>query len=181
MKIGIVVASVREGRNGKAVGEWTYNYAQSRKDEGIEYELVELANYDLPLLGTQGTDAQMANIKAWSEKMASFDGYVYVTAEYNRVVPGAFKNALDYLNAELNNKAVGYVGYGGLGALSAIQSLRLIGGEQSLASVKTMVTFSIMADFENMSVFKPQAYHMNNAVNMFDQVISWSKALKTIR
>lgn len=181
MKIGIIVGSVRQGRNGSAVGQWTYDYALSRKDEGVEYELVELANYDLPLLGTEGTDAQMANIGLWSDKMASFDGYVFITPEYNRALPGAFKNALDYLQPQVNNKAVGYVGYGGLGALSAIQTLRMIAAEQEMADVRTMITFSIITDFENMSVFKPGAHHIDNAVKMFDQVLSWSKALKTIR
>ncbi|AMC93593.1 reductase [Erysipelothrix larvae] len=181
LKIGIVIASVREGRNGKQVGDWTYNYATTEKAEEASYELVDLKDYDLPLLGLQPTQEQGAAIKAWSEKMASFDGYVFVTPEYNRALPGAFKNALDYLQPELNNKAVGYVAYGGLGGLSSIQTLRLINAEQELASVRTMVTFSIMADFVNMSEFKPNDYHKDNANKMFDQVIAWSKALKTIR
>ena len=62
-----------------------------------------------------------------------------------------------------------------------IQSLRLINAEQEMASVRTMVTLSLMADFENMSEFKPNAYHLDNAKLMVDQVLSWSKALKTIR
>lgn len=181
MKIGIILASVRDGRNGKAVADWTVDYANSRNDEGVTYELVDLKDYPLPLLGTPVNDESGSTIKAWSEKMASFDGYVFVTPEYNRVIPGAFKNALDYLQAEVNNKAVGYVAYGGLGGLSAIQSLRIINAEQELADVRTMVTFSLMADFENMSVFKPNDYHLANAEKMFDQVTSWSKALKTIR
>lgn len=181
MKIGIIVASVREGANGAQVGEWTYDYALSRKDEGVEYELVSLKDYDLPLLGTSVNEAQGAAIGAWSAKMASFDGYVYVTPEYNRALSGAFKNALDYLQPELHNKAVGFVAYGGLGGLSAIQTLRLISAEQELADVRTMVTFSIMADFENMSVFEPNAYHKDNANKMFGELLLWSKALKAVR
>ena len=181
MKIAIVLASVREGRNGKAVADWTVDYAHSRNEEGVTYELVDLSEYDLPLLGLMPTEAQGAAIGAWSSKMASFDGYIFVTPEYNRALPGAFKNALDYLQPELNNKAVGYVSYGGMGGLSAIQTLRLIAAEQEMADVRTMVTFSIMSDFENMSVFKPAPYHMDNAVKMFDQVVLWSKALKTVR
>lgn len=181
MKIGIIVGSVREERNGIAVGEWVKDFADKRNDEGVSYELVDLKDYDLPLLGLNPTEAQGAAIGAWSEKMASFDGYVFITPEYNRSVSGAFKNALDYLQPQVNNKAVGYVSYGGLGGLAAIQSLRQIAAEQEMADVRTMVTFSLMTDFENMSVFKPNAYHADNANKMFDQVLSWSKALKTIR
>lgn len=181
MKIGIVLASVRDARNGAQVADWVVNYANGRNDDGVEYTLVDLKDYDLPLLGTAPSPEQGASIQKWSETIASFDGYVFITPEYNRALPGAFKNALDYLQPELHDKAVGYVGYGGLGGLSAIQTLRLINGEQEMADVRTMVTFSIMSDFENMSVFKPAEYHLINADKMFGQILKWSKALKAIR
>ena len=181
MKIGIVLASVRDERNGKQVADWVLDYVNKRNDEGVTYELVDLKDYDLPLLGTSVSEEQGKAIGSWSSKMESSDGYIFVTPEYNRVIPGAFKNALDYLQKELHDKAVGYVAYGGLGGLSAIQSLRLINGEQEMADVRTMVTFSIMADFENMSVFKPNDYHSGNMDLMLSQLLKWSKALKTIR
>lgn len=68
MKIAIVLASVREGRNGKAVADWTVDYAHSRNEEGVTYELVDLSEYDLPLLGLMPTEAQGAAIGAWSSK-----------------------------------------------------------------------------------------------------------------
>ncbi len=113
--------------------------------------------------------------------MASFDGYVFITPEFNRVVPGGFKNALEYLTQEVYDKACGYVSYGGLGGLSAIQSLRLVNAEQQMASVRTMLTFSIMSDFEKDGSFTPANYHNKNAHEMLDQLIKWSKAMKTIR
>lgn len=180
MKLGIIVGSVREGRNGEAVGKWVLDFASNRND-GNEYELVELANYDLPFLGKTPTEAQGAAIQAWSEKMASFDGYIMVTPEYNRLIPGAFNNAMEFLKPEVANKPVGFVAYGGLGGLSSIQSFRLIAAELQMASVRTMVTFSIMTDFVNMSEFKPAEYHAMNANEMLDQVSKWAKALKTIR
>lgn|SRR5690554_5269995 len=181
MKIGIIVGSVREGRNGQAVGKWMYDFASSRKDPGVEYELVDLKDYNLPFLGAAASEEQMAAIGAWLSKVASFDGYVFVTPEYNRSVGGAFKNALDYLDEEIRNKAVGYVGYGGLGGAFAIQSLRGINAERSLASVRTMVSFSLMTDFEDFSLFKPAPYHAMNANTMLDEVILWSRAFETIR
>ena len=181
MKIGIIVGSIREGRNGAAVGQWVYDFARSRQDEGVDYELVDLKDYNLPFLGGPASEEQMAAVGAWLQKIASFDGYVFVAPEYNRSVGGAFKNALDYLDGEIRNKAVGYVGYGGLGGSFAIQSLRGINAECSLASVRTMVSFSLMTDFEDFSVFKPASYHEVNANTMLDEVILWSKAFETIR
>ena len=180
LKIGIVQGSVRVGRNGDAVAKWMNSFAEKRND--AEYEIVDLANYNLPLLGSEHAqpDAE-GQIKAWSEKMASFDGYIFITPEYNHAIGGALKNALDFLNPELNNKAAGFVGYGSLGGTRAHENLRLILGELQVADVRTAVTFSLMSDFENMSVFKPADYHADNANTMLDQVLAWSGALKTVR
>ena len=75
-KIGIVVGSVRKGRNAEAVSKWMYDFASKRND--ADYELVDLINYRLPLLGQEIPSEQQeeANsaIKKWSEKMATFDG-----------------------------------------------------------------------------------------------------------
>ena len=183
LKIGIVVGSVRKGRNADAVSHWMYNFATKRND--AEYELVDLINYKLPLLGQeipseQKEEANFA-IKSWSESMAKYDGYIFVTPEYNHAVGGALKNALDYLNPELNNKAAGFVGYGSLGGVRAHENMRLILGELQVAVVRTAVTFSLMTDFENMSVFKPAEYHEGNANTMLDQILAGSGALKKLR
>jgi len=183
LKIGIVLGSVREGRNGEAVANWMYDFAKNRND--AEYEIVDLADYPLPLLGAKVDEAEQAKaeatIQAWKDKMASFDGYIFITPEYNHAIGGALKNATDYLNAEVNNKAAGFVGYGSLGGTRAHENLRLILGELQVADVRTAITFSLMSDFENFSVFKPADYHANNANEMLDQLIKWSGALKTIR
>ncbi|SDN30258.1 NAD(P)H-dependent FMN reductase [Psychrobacillus sp. OK028] len=183
LKIGIVVGSVRKGRNAEAVSKWMFNFASKRND--ADYELVDLINYRLPLLGQEipSEQEEEANsaIKNWSEKMDTYDGYIFVTPEYNHAVGGALKNALDYLNPELNNKAAGFVGYGSLGGARAHENMRLILGELQVADVSTAVTFSLMADFENMSLFRPAAYHEGNAHKMLDQLLAWGGALKTLR
>lgn len=185
MKIGIISGSVREGRNSEAVTQWIHDFAVNRNDEGVEYEIVELADYDLPLLGAKLSEdrqaAAGAAIQAWSEKMASFDGYVFITPEYNHALGGALKNALDYLKPEVANKAAAMVGYGSLGGARAHEDMRSILGELSVASVHTTTNFSLMTDFENMSVFKPNDYNKVNAQGMFDDLLLWTKAFSTIR
>lgn len=184
LKVGIVIGSVRDGRNAKAVAEWTYNFASNRNDHA-QYELVDLANYRLPMLGENVPEAKQEEadraVKGWSDKMASFDAYIFVVPEYNHAVGGALKNALDYVNAEVNNKVAGFVGYGSLGGTRAHENMRLILGELQVADVRTAVTFSLMTDFENMSEFKPAEYHKDNANEMLDQVLTWGKAFKSLR
>jgi NAD(P)H-dependent FMN reductase len=181
IKIGIVTGSVRKERNAEQVANYIYNFATNRNDEAVTYEIVDLADFKLPFLGTDVSEVEQAAIQAWSEKMSSFDGYVFITPEYNRAVGGALKNALDFLNPELNNKAAGFVGYGGVGGAYAHANLRVSLAEQQVATVKTAVTFNLLSDFENFSVFKPHDYHQANINGMLDQVIAWSRALKTIR
>ena len=184
LKIGIVLGSTRKGRNGEAVAEWIYHFAKNRED-GVSYEWVDLVDYDLPFYGSEISIERQhvadSAIHAWTQKMASFDGYIFVTPEYNHATSGVLKNALDYLNREVNNKACGFVGYGGLGGARAIENLRLIVGELQMADVRTAVTFSLMTDFENMSVFRPADYHEKNANQMIDQVVAWSEALCAVR
>lgn len=179
MKIGIISGSVREGRNATAVGEWIYDFAQERNDAGVEYELVELADYNLPLLGAavpaEYADTASEGIQAWSEKMASFDAYVFITPEYNHAVGGALKNATDYLKPEVANKPAALVGYGSLGGARAHENMRIILAELKVATVRTTVNFSFISDFENFSVFKPHDYHAENAQGMFDDLLEWAR------
>ncbi|MBB6452604.1 NAD(P)H-dependent FMN reductase [Salirhabdus euzebyi] len=183
IKIGIILGSTRPGRNGEAVAKWIYEAAQNRTDS--DFELVDIADYNLPLLDEPVPPSmgqyQHEHTKKWSEKIASFDGYIFVTPEYNHATSGALKNAIDYLYNEWNNKACGFVGYGSLGGARAVENLRMIAAELQLADVRSQVGFSLFTDFENFSEFKPGDHHKDAVDSLFNQVISWSNALKAIR
>lgn len=183
MRIGIILGSTRPGRNGEAVAKWTRDIAANRTD--AEYELVDIAEYDLPLLDEPVPPSMgqysKEHTKQWAAKIASFDGFVFVTPEYNHGTSAALKNAIDFLFAEWNNKAAGFVGYGSAGGARAVESLRLVMGELMIADVRLQVMLSLSEDFENYSVFKPQKRHAQEVNAMLDQVVVWSKAMKTIR
>ena len=53
--------------------------------------------------------------------------------------------------------------------------------EVQTATVRNQVLLSMFTDFENYSVFKPDARHENSVNAMFDQIIAWSGALKALR
>ncbi|MFJ9558886.1 NADPH-dependent FMN reductase [Streptomyces fuscichromogenes] len=182
-KIGIIVGSTRPGRNAEAVARWVYESAAQRTD--AEFEIVDLLDYKLPLLD-EATPAGYGNYsqphtKAWAEKIASLDGFVIVTGEYNRSMPAALKNAIDFVYAEWNNKAVGFVSYGSAGGARAVEHLRGIAGEMQLADVRSQVTLSLFTDFENFAAFKPADSHREALVTTLDQVVAWSKALAPLR
>ncbi len=183
-KIGIILGSTRPGRNGEAVARWVADIAARRTD--AEFELVDLADFKLPHLDeavppSLGAPYSQPHTREWSEKIDSFDGYVFVTPEYNHSTSGALKNAIDFLYAEWNNKAAGFVGYGSAGGARAIESLRLVMGELMVADVRAQVMLSLFTDFENYVTFKPAAHHAKSVDAMLDQVVAWSGALAPLR
>jgi NAD(P)H-dependent FMN reductase len=117
----------------------------------------------------------------WANKIASFDGFVMVTPEYNHSTSGALKNAIDFLYGEWNNKAVGFISYGSVGGTRAVEHLRLIAGELQMADVRNQVALSLFTDFENFSVFKPNDFQLESLTAMLDQVVVWSTALAPLR
>lgn len=183
LKIAIILGSTRPGRNGEAVARWVAELAKKRSD--AEFELVDLKDFNLPLLdepvpASQGQYSK-PHTRAWAAKIAAFDAFVIVTPEYNHGPSGALKNALDFLYAEWNDKAAGFVSYGGAGGARAVEQLRLVMAELQVATVRAQVLLSLFTDFENFSVFKPAAHHEKAVTAMLDQLVAWGGALKPLR
>jgi len=183
IKLAIVIGSTRPGRKAEAVAHWVWEIAKKRGD--AEFELVDIQEFNLPLLDeamppSMGRYSQ-PHTKAWAAKIAPFDGYVFVTPEYNHGPSGALKNAIDYLYREWNNKAAGFVGYGSAGGTRAVEQLRLVMGELQVADVRAQVMLSLFTDFENFTTFKPAPLQEKSVNTMLDQVIAWSGALKVLR
>jgi NAD(P)H-dependent FMN reductase len=177
--IAIILGSTRPGRNGEAVATWVLEKAAARTD--ATYELVDLADYPLPHLDEAMPPAmgQYANehTKEWAAKIAEFDGYIFVTPEYNHSTSGVLKNAIDYLYSEWNNKAAGFVSYGSVGGTRAVEHLRLVAAELQMATVRSQVALSLFTDFENFSTFKPGAQHDSGLESLFSQLESWAGLL----
>ena len=183
VKIAIITGSTRPHRNNEAVAKWVFDLATKRTD--AEFELVDIKDYNLPLLDeavppSMGIYAN-EHTKKWAAKIDGFDAFVFVTPEYNHAPSAALKNAIDYLYKEWNNKAAGFVSYGGAGGARAVEHLRLVMGEIQVADVRAQVMFSLYTDFENFSVFKPAAHQEASLSAMLDQLIPWGEAMRTVR
>jgi NAD(P)H-dependent FMN reductase len=139
-KIGIIISSTRQNRFGEKAARWIHNIATQRTD--LYFEIVDLRDYPLPLFeGTSPFYAPVTNEVAqrWGRKLAELDGYLFVTAEYNRSITGALKNALDWAYREFNRKPAAYVGYGGVGGARAVEQLRLMCVELQMTPTRSGV------------------------------------------
>ena len=183
VRIGIIIGSTRPGRVGDQVAQWVYDEAIQRDD--ADFELVDLADFSLPHLdeAMPAARGEYANehTQAWARKIESFDGFVFVTPEYNHSTSGALKNAIDFIYGEWNNKAAALVSYGVHGGLRAAEHLRLVLGELQIADVRQQVSFSLVTDFENYTHFAPKGGQKAQLDTQLDQLVSWAGALQGVR
>jgi NAD(P)H-dependent FMN reductase len=183
VKLQVILGSTRPGRAGEEVAKWVYKIAGQRDD--VEVELVDIADYELPLLDEPIPPMMRKytknHTKKWSEKIEEADAYIFVAAEYNHGIAGGLKNAIDYLNHEWRNKSVGFVSYGSNGGSRAVEHLRGVAGELHLADVREQVLLYLDRDFENYKTFKTAEKHEVQLSKVIDQVVSWAEAMQYVR
>lgn len=183
LKIGIITGSTRPNRRSPDVAKWVLEIARRRTD--LEVELVDIADFELPLLDEPMPPSmgkyQQPHTKRWAAKIATLDAFLFVTPEYNHGIPAALKNAIDFLYAEWNHKAAGFVSYGAAGGSRAVEHLRLVLAEVQVATVRAQVLLSMMTDFESFTTFKPQPHHEKSVGTVLDQLVAWGGALKQLR
>lgn len=193
LRIGIIVGSTRPSRRAALVAEWVDAQARSyaeQESEPVSFEVVDLADFDLPLLDEPVPAAvgeyRHLHTRRWAETIGSYDGFVFVTPEYNHSLPAALKNAIDYLFAEWNDKAAGFVSYGLQGGVRAVEQLRLTLAEVKVACVRSQVGLGLFTDFEFDDISQPGAlvpgeHHESVLRRLLDEVTSWARALQPLR
>ncbi len=183
LKIAVIVGSTRPGRRAEPVANWVLEHAQKRGD--ATFELVDIADFDLPLYDEPMPPSmhqyQHEHTKRWAAAIDAYDGFVFIVPEYNHGIPGALKNAIDFIYREWNNKAAGFVSYGSTGGARAVEHLRGVMGEVQVADVRAHVSLSLYTDFENFTVFRPAELHLAQLTTMLGQVVGWSGAMKSLR
>lgn len=130
-RVAVMIGSTRPTRICPGIAEWVRNVAQ--QGSPLHYELVDLAEVDLPLLDEPWMAAlqqyEHEHTRAWSQLVGSFDGFIFVFPQYNWGYPAPLKNALDYLFIEWNDKPASFVTYGTRGgSKAAAQFQGVLGG-----------------------------------------------------
>lgn len=188
-RIAVIIGSTRETRFGTKPAEWIFNLARQHPD--FEVELVDLKDFDLPLFNEAASNLWMPSkdpkAVAWQEKIGTFDGYIFVVAEYNRSITGALKNALDQAYKEWGRKPAAYVGYGSVGGARAVEHLRLINVELQMVPTRSGVHiggsdfYKIHPMAGNQPISAIEEAIGPSARTMLDELAWWAKATKTAR
>lgn len=180
LKIGVIIGSTRPGRVGAKVAQWYID--QVSEVDGAEFDLIDLAEINLPLLDEPFPPAmakyQNEHTKKWSELINSYDGFVWVSAEYNHSAPPSLTNAISYLYQEWNRKPVAFVSYGNAGGARAVEHLRGIAGELQMADTRPQVLIGKPWNmFDEHGGIKPELITGDPAAQAED-LVWWASALK---
>ena len=185
-RIGIVIGSTREGRFADQPAQWIHNIARQRTD--LHVELIDLRDHPLPFFNEPMSPAwapvKNEAAKRWAAQLATLDGLIAITPEYNHGPSAVLKNAFDYAYKEFIRKPIGFVGYGGVGAARAVEQLRLVAVELQMAPVRNAVHVGMM---EYLGIarqgksFDDFPHLAQAATGLLDDIAWWSKTLKTAR
>jgi NAD(P)H-dependent FMN reductase len=185
-RIGIIIGSTREGRFSEKPAHWIHEIAKQRTD--LAFELIDLRDHPLPFFNEPMSPAwapvQNEVAQRWAAKLATLDGLIAVTPEYNHGPSAVLKNALDYAYAEFIHKPIGFVGYGGVGAARAVEQLRLVAVELQMAPVRNAVHIGMvefLGIWQQGKSFEDFPHLAQAATGMLDDIAWWAHALKTAR
>lgn len=183
--IGIIAGSTRPGRFGIQPATWLHELARQRDD--ATFELVDVEEAGLPLLDEPVPPAmhqyEHEHTKRWAERIDRLDGFVFVAAEYNHSIPGALKNAIDYLNLEWNHKPASFVSYGSAaGGARSVEHLRGVMGEVKVYDLREQL---LLNDYYNRlddnGQYQFSDEEREQALAILDDLVFWAEHMQPIR
>lgn len=188
-KLGVIIGQTRDARFADKPANWLMGKLEA--DGRFDAELVDLRDFDLPFFNEMASNlwmpSQDPNAVKWQEKVAEFDAYIFVTAEYNHSISASLKNALDQAYKEWVHKPFAALGYGGVGAARAIEHLRGIGVELQMVPVRSAVHIGggefvrVMPHLGNEEIEAIEEALIQGFQAMVDDLEWWTKATKTAR
>ena len=185
-RIAVIISSTRQTRFADKPAAWLMEQVKDHPE--LDFELVDLRDQNLPFFDEPASNLWMpssdAKAVAWQERLAGFDGFFFVVAEYNRSITGALKNALDQSYKEWNRKPFAALAYGSMGGARALEHLRLIGIELQMVPLRNAVHIGA-GDFFKVSPLGSDAPISEIEGNLkgsldatLEELTFWAKLLK---
>jgi NAD(P)H-dependent FMN reductase len=184
LRIAVVLGTIREGRFGEVPATWVVRQAEAMS--GMQTSIVDLRDYRLPLFGDAiaRDTADAGAAERWQREMEAYDGYVFVTAEYNHSISSPLKNALDYLGPQLHRKPAAFVGYGGVGSARAVEHLRHILIEFQMAPLRNATHIGMepyLAVSQRKAALDDFDFLNERAAVMLEELAWWASTLRAGR
>ncbi len=184
VRVGTILASVRDGRRGEAFARWIHALAAER--EGVLAEVLDLREWALPPYARKDTPNVAEKAYApeslegrWKTKVESLDAVIVVTPEYNHSFPGQLKNGLDAVYAPWNHKPISFVSYGGFASgARAAEQLRLVAIELRMAPVRDEVNVRLVGYAADDQGHPADPLYAKKAKAMLDDLVWWARVLK---
>ncbi|MFZ2964283.1 MAG: NAD(P)H-dependent oxidoreductase, partial [Rhodoglobus sp.] len=180
----IVVGSVRPGRAGLPVAEWTRALVEA--DGRFEVDFVDLAELALPFMDEPAHPAKREYTRQhtldWSARVDAADAFLFIAPEYNHSYSPALKNAVDYLYAEWQRKPLGFVSYGGASAgTRGVAALDPVIATVGLVKTGTTVDINYIGTLVHDGVFQPEEKHPVVFARMLAELHELATALAPLR
>lgn len=186
LKIGLIVASTRQGRLGERVARWVE--AATRLHDRIEVEWIDIADWVFPYYPhpTPPKSAEGNYVdereRGWVALISRMDGFIIVTPEYNHGYPAGLKNAMDYTYAGWNRKPVAFVSYGGSsGGVRAVQQLRQVAVELQLAPLREEVNIPFVSRALDEQGAPREDFHRRRLETLLIELRWWAETLRSGR
>jgi NAD(P)H-dependent FMN reductase len=184
IRLGVILASVREGRRGETFARWIMNLAAQRPDLAVE--LLDLRAWPLPPYARKETPNVAERSYApgtlearWRDAIAALDGFVIVTPEYNHSFPGHLKNALDTVYAPWGHKPVAFLSYGGFASgARAAEHLRLVAVELRMAPIRDGINVRLVGYAADEHGFPAEPIYTKQANVALDDLAWWATVLR---
>jgi len=179
----VIFASTRQGRQGGQLARWVHQVAV--KDGRFDVEFVDLRDWQLPYFDypqSPMTGHYPLEVLPWAEKVASADGFIVVTPEYNHGYPAVLKSALDAVHGEWGKKPIAFVGYGAEGGgARCVEQLRQVAVELQMVPVReSMVVPCPWDQFDDSVAPRDVALHQV-AQSMLDELSFWTESMEVVR
>lgn len=179
LTIAVLIGSIRDERNGEAVKKWLQTELADQTE--ATYTILDLLDWHVPHYTSAKVPAQRAYSdvfsKKWSATIEPFDGYIFVTPEYNRGAPGVLKDAMDHLFYEWSFKPAAFIGYGTTGAFRAMAQLEKTAIELNMAPIRRQIGIPIFSAVKSGEFCMAPEYR-GELQALLTQLNWWAAALK---
>lgn len=186
LKIGVIVSTTRPARVGRKIADWFMD--QVKNTDNVQFDLIDLADINLPFMNEPKSpmygDYEHDHTKKWAKLVDSYDGFVFVTAEYNHGYPATLKNALDSAYHEWARKPVAFVGYGAMGGVRSIEQLVNVAAQLHMVPLSgtshTVKIIEVWSAIDEADEVKPEYIH-GDVQALVKELKWWGEMLKAAR